>query len=113
MKQTKAPRESVVAPALEILTAHPMQSDLFDLLPVAVYTCDKEGKITYYNKMAVQLWGYEPEINDEALRFCACHKRFDMDDTYVPADDTPMARALKTGQSFRNVETKMERPDGS
>ncbi|HEY2722529.1 MAG TPA: PAS domain S-box protein [Chitinophagaceae bacterium] len=81
-------------------------------LPVAVYTCDKEGRITFFNEIAAELWGYRPDITDDALKFCACYKVWMMDGTYVPPDKTPMALALKTGKSFRNVEAFVERPNG-
>lgn len=85
---------------------------LLKALPVAFYTCDEEGKITFFNEVATELWGYTPDITDNSLRFCACYKVWTMDGTYVSPDKTPMAIALKTGQSFRNVEALVERPDG-
>ncbi len=86
---------------------------LVNTLPAAIYTCDSEGRITYFNDRAVQLWGYRPDINDNSLRFCACFKVWLMDGTYVPPDKTPMALAIQKGQRFRNVEALFERPDGS
>jgi len=38
---------------------------LFDLIPVAVYTCDADGIIQEYNQRAVELWGREPGRNGE------------------------------------------------
>jgi PAS domain S-box-containing protein len=86
---------------------------LLNILPVAIYTCDKEGKITYFNDVAKKLWGYTPDINSEALRFCACYKVHLDDGTFIPPDQTPMAIAVKTGQSFRDVEAIVTRPDGT
>ena len=37
---------------------------LFDLVPVAVYTCDAKGLILEFNQRAVELWGREPKTND-------------------------------------------------
>src|SRR5207302_2733127 len=34
---------------------------LFDLVPVAVYTCNADGVIQAYNQRAVELWGRKPE----------------------------------------------------
>jgi len=85
---------------------------LTNSLPLAVYTCDKEGRITYFNDIAVQLWGYRPDIDDKLLRYCACYKVF-VNGYYVPPELTPMAIALQTGQSFRNAESVVARPDGS
>jgi PAS domain S-box-containing protein len=86
---------------------------LVNSLPAAIYTCDKEGKITFFNELAVQLWGYTPDIDEDSLRFCACYKMWMSDGTFVPPDKTPMAVTLQTGQSFRNGEALVERPDGS
>jgi PAS domain S-box-containing protein len=85
---------------------------ILNLLPVAVYTCNKEGKITYFNEMAVTLWGYRPDIGDPQLRYCACHKVF-VNGAYIPPEQTPMAMALATGRPFNNLQAIVQRPDGS
>jgi PAS domain S-box-containing protein len=82
-------------------------------MPAAIYTCDSQGRITYFNEQAVQLWGYRPDINGDSVRFCACYKVWLKDGGYVSPENTPMGIALKTGQSFRDVEVIVERPDGS
>jgi PAS domain S-box-containing protein len=87
-------------------------SQLLKALPVAVYTCDKEGRITFFNKAATDLWGYTPDINDDALKFCACYKVWLPDGTFAPPEETPMAIAIKTKQAFRNTEAIVERPNG-
>lgn len=86
---------------------------LISSLPAAVYTCNHLGTINYFNDVAVQLWGYKPDIQDDAVRFCACYKLFTPDGTFIPPHQTPMAIALETGQPFRNTEAIMERPDGT
>ncbi|WP_127124501.1 PAS domain-containing sensor histidine kinase [Pseudoflavitalea rhizosphaerae] len=85
---------------------------ILNALPVAVYTCNVEGRITFFNEAAVNLWGYTPGIADETLRYCACCKVF-VDGAYVHPHQTPMAIALQSGQSFRNVQAIVERPDGT
>ena len=85
---------------------------LVGLMPSAIYACDAEGRITFYNRRAVELWGREPNP-DDSERFCACHKVFLMDGKYVPPHETPMAIAIRDGKRFRNVEATVERPDGS
>jgi PAS domain S-box-containing protein len=81
-------------------------------LPLAAYACDQTGRITFFNEAAVELWGYRPAINNPLLKYCACHKVF-VDGNLIVPEQTPMAMALQTGQSFRNVEAVVERPDGS
>jgi PAS domain S-box-containing protein len=85
---------------------------LLSLMPSAVYACDSDGRITFYNRRASELWGREPETNGSE-RFCACYKVFLPDGTFVPPHHTPMAVALHEGKTFRNVEATVERPNGS
>src|SRR6266699_1677196 len=68
---------------------------LFDLVPVAVYTCDAEGLIQEYNQHAVELWGREPRTNDPGEKFCGSLKIFYPDGRPMPHDKCPMARALR------------------
>lgn len=91
---------------------HIPYDQILNLLPVAVYTCDQQGKITFFNEVAVQLWGYRPVTSDGSPKYCAFHKVF-LNGNYVAPDKTPMAIALATGQSFRHIEVLMERADGS
>src|SRR5260221_12415281 len=37
-------------------------TELLEALPVAVYTTDAEGRITFYNRAAAELWGHHPEL---------------------------------------------------
>jgi PAS domain S-box-containing protein len=85
---------------------------LVSVLPAGVYACDVDGRITFYNRRAMELWGLEPELTGTE-RFCACYKVCLPDGTYVPPDQTPMAIAVREGKSFRNVYATVERPDGS
>jgi PAS domain S-box-containing protein len=81
-------------------------------LPTGVYTCDKEGHFTFYNDMATQLWGCVPELNDNSYRFCGWHKVMDLQGNVIPPDQTPMALALQSNRSFRNIEAIAERENG-
>lgn len=42
---------------------------MLDALPVAAYTCDADGLITYFNRHAAELWGREPRLNDPVDRY--------------------------------------------
>ena len=37
---------------------------LFNLAPIAVYSCDVSGVIRDYNNRAAELWGRKPELGD-------------------------------------------------
>src|SRR5512134_4025007 len=49
---------------------------LFDLAPVAVYSCDRAGVIQRFNQHAVALWGRQPAVGDTDERFCGSFKLF-------------------------------------
>ena len=86
---------------------------LFDLVPVAVYTCDADGIIEQYNRRAVELWGQEPRRNDASARFCGSYRIFHPDGRPMPHEKCPMARALR-GEKLepKDLEIVVERPDG-
>ncbi|HYC85193.1 MAG TPA: PAS domain S-box protein [Chryseosolibacter sp.] len=84
---------------------------LIDSLPVAFYACDTAGRITYYNDVAVKLWGYAPPLNDDSQKFCAFSKVY-LNGTFIPPEQTPMAIAVQTGASFRDLEPVFVTPDG-
>ncbi len=85
--------------------------DLLDALPVAVYTTDAAGTITYYNQAAADLWGCRPALGEST--FCGSWKLYWPDGTPLPHDQCPMAVALRERRTVRNVEAVAERPDGS
>ena len=84
-----------------------------DAIPGAVYLCDQEGWLIRYNSEAVALWGRLPNANGARERFCGSHRLFLPDGTPLPAEDCPMADAVRSGTATRNAEVIMERPDGS
>ena len=88
-----------------------MGMDLLEALPVAVYTTDAEGRITYYNQSAADLWGSRPQIGSD--RWCGSWRLFWPDGRPLPHDECPMAVTLKEGRPIRGVEAIAERPDGT
>jgi len=84
---------------------------LLEALPVAVYTTDGEGRITYYNQAAADLWGCRPELGSS--EWCGSWKLYWPDGRPLPHDQCPMAIALKEGRPVRGMEAIAERPDGS
>jgi PAS domain S-box-containing protein len=80
-------------------------------LPVAVYTTDAAGRITFYNEAAAQLWGVRPELGKS--EFCGSWKMYWPDGTPLPHHECPMALALKERRPIRGMEAIAERPDGT
>lgn len=94
----------------------PLESDgfyqnLFRKLPVALYTCDKEGYITFHNEAAAELWGREPEPGKD--RWCGSREIYRLDGTPLPPGENPMVIALKEGRIMSGIEIIIRRPDGS
>ena len=86
---------------------------LTSLMPAAVYSCDQEGRITFFNRRAAELWGREPKLNDRQERYCGSLRLLRPDGSQIPHNHGAMAIAVKTGQPARNEEAIIERPDGS
>src|SRR5712692_7474160 len=86
-------------------------TDLLELLPVAVYTTDAGGRITFYNEAAADLWGHRPELGNS--QWCGSWRLYWPDGRPLPHDECPMAVALKEGRPVRGVEAVAERPDGT
>ena len=85
---------------------------LLATLPVAAYTCDSGGLITYFNERAVKLWGREPKLNDAVDRFCGSFKLFSLNGSPIPHDECWMALALRDRKAYDGLEIIIERPDG-
>jgi len=87
---------------------------LFDLVPVAVYSCDASGVIQQFNRRAAELWGRQPAPGDTDERFCGSYKMFRPDGGFMPHEQCPMAEVLSGKISeLRDAEVLIERPDGS
>jgi two-component system NarL family sensor kinase len=86
---------------------------LADVMPVAVYVCDRSGIIQNYNNRAVELWGREPTLGDPAQRYCGSLRLYSPDGQLVPHQESKMAEVLRTGIEARDLEVVIERPDGS
>jgi PAS domain S-box-containing protein len=86
---------------------------LVEIMPSAIFTCDAEGLITYYNQRAAELWGRYPKLNDPADRYCGSFRIYRPDGSYMPHEQCPMALAVLHGRSTRNEEIRILRPDGT
>lgn len=83
----------------------------FDVLPVAIYTTDAQGRLTYFNDAAVKLSGRVPELGTD--QWCVTWRIFLPDGTPLPHDQCPMAIALKGGEVPNGIECIAERPNGT
>lgn len=79
-------------------------------LPAAIYTCDADGYVKFYNKAVVDLWGREPEIGKDL--WCGSWKIYNVNGNPMPLNQCPMAVALREKRAVLNEEIIIERPGG-
>ncbi|WP_428413544.1 PAS domain S-box protein [Pararhizobium sp.] len=84
---------------------------ILEALPAAVYTTDNYGKISYYNRAAVEFAGREPVVGED--EWCVTFRLFTADGQPLPHDECPMAVALREKRPVRGVEAMAQRPDGT
>jgi PAS domain S-box-containing protein len=85
--------------------------DMVNNSPVAIYTCDKDGYITFYNNAAVELWGRAPVIGKDL--WCGSWKIYYPTGEPMDLDSCPMALTLKGSEFFGGTEITIERPDNT
>lgn len=49
-----------------------VDTELLKVLPVAIYTTDAEGFLTFYNDAAAEFWGKRPELG--RTRWSGAHR---------------------------------------
>ena len=87
-------------------------SSFIEKLPLAIYACDAQGRVLWFNSRAVEIWGRPPRVADDSERFCGSHRVY-FNGRRISRHETPVANVLATGTPLRGVERQMERPDGS
>lgn len=85
---------------------------ILDVLPVAVYVCDADGLITYFNPQAVQLWGREPKLKNPDNRYCGSFRIYSADGAAVTHETCWMALALRDGKEYADRSVVFEQPSG-
>jgi PAS domain S-box-containing protein len=84
---------------------------MLEALPVAIYTTDPAGKITYFNQAAADLAGRRPRLGGD--EWCVTWRLYRPDGTPLPHDECPTAVTLREGRPVRGQEAIAERPDGT
>jgi PAS domain S-box-containing protein len=80
-------------------------------LPVALYTLDTNGKVTFFNEAAAELWRSLPENGKDPLA-SACSLYWP-DGTKLSYSACPMMQGLRNGEPLRDIELVAERADGT
>jgi PAS domain S-box-containing protein len=101
----------VVAKVLEAApAAASIGSQVLNSVGVAMYATDREGRITFFNQAAVDLWGRRPDLGE---LWCGSYQLFYPNGKPMQHSDCPMAVALRERRPVRGEEAILERPDGS
>jgi PAS domain S-box-containing protein len=100
---TSRDRVNGTLPAIDFDTA------IISTLPVAIYTCDSTGRISFYNHAAAELWGRSPETSNY---WCGSWKLYSIDGNLLSAEKYPMAITLHEKRNVPPCEVIMERPNG-
>lgn len=108
--------ESTKDPVKETETFAPSMSpgfnaSIFNALPVAVYTCDNKGYITYFNNAALKLWGRKPTLGND--RWCGGFKGYTEDGTLLSEDFCPYGQMINIGKVLPMDTFILERPDNT
>jgi PAS domain S-box-containing protein len=96
----------------EVVTGIPAVSSggWMEALPVAVYTIDRHGRITFFNEAAAELWGHRPSIGRDL--WCGAWKLRYLDGRPMAHDECPMAVSMLEGRDIPSDQVIAERPDG-
>jgi PAS domain S-box-containing protein len=94
----------------EILESERQFRQMIDGSPTAIYTTDENGYLTHFNPAAAELVGRTPEVGQD--RWCIAWQTYTTSGEEIPQEETPLARALKTGRPVLREELLVERPDG-
>lgn len=86
---------------------------LATLIPVGVFACDAQGRITFYNRRAAELWGRAPALDRDDGSYCGAARVWRLDGSLMARNETPTAQAIALGKRVRDQELILERPDGS
>jgi PAS domain S-box-containing protein len=79
-------------------------------VPAPIFATDRDGRITFFNDAAVELWGRRPEPGE---MWTGALRSFRTDGTPLSRDQCPMSVALRERRPILGEEILIERPDGT
>ncbi len=91
-----------------MVAPEPSAREVLQAVGVALYTTDTEGRITFYNEAAAELWGRRPELGE---LWCGSLRLYWPDGRPMHHDECPMAQTLREGRPVRGSAIA-ERPNG-
>jgi PAS domain S-box-containing protein len=103
--------EQLLGIAIDALATGQERTAVLDEIPVPIYTADPDGAVTYWNPACVDFAGREPDLARD--RWCIASRLYTTMGEELRREDCPMALAIKTQQSIRDMIAIAERPDGT
>ena len=85
--------------------------EVLDELAAPIYSTDRDGTLTYYNRACIRLAGRTPRIGTD--KWCVTWKIYTTQGKRLPHEECPMAVAIRERRAVRGVEAVAERPDGT
>ena len=92
-----------------MIEARETEMTILENSPVAFYSCNLNGQITYFNNAAVKLWGRKPAIGEDL--WCGSWKMYNPDGSTMPLEEHPAIQAIQNGQFGQKVQVKIQSPD--
>jgi signal transduction histidine kinase len=87
--------------------------ELVSVMPAAVYACDRNGVITYYNRQAEVIWGRIPDAANSSWAFLDERQLYRLDGAPLRPEESPAREVIATGVSILNRELVLECTDHS
>ena len=95
----------------ELLNAGRKLSSVLETLPVGVLIADAEGRVCQANDQVLKIWGFTGLVEKDSYgEFLGW---WDHDGKLIKASHGPMARSLRSGESFHNELTQITCFDGT
>src|SRR5580658_4961833 len=111
MSDVQSPATALGPPALEAFLT--IEQSALDAVPTGLCVCGPSGVLVRYNQRAIELWGRAPRLDDPAELNGGAFRRYAPDGSPLPFSLSPVATALRTGETLLGTEITIERPDGS
>src|SRR5580700_8598553 len=111
MSDVQSPATALGPPALETFLT--IKQSALDAVPTGLCVCGPSGVLVRYNQRAIELWGRAPRLDDPAELNGGAFRRYAPDGSPLPFSLSPVATALRTGETLLGTEITIERPDGS
>ncbi|MGB7079171.1 MAG: PAS domain S-box protein [Xanthobacteraceae bacterium] len=90
-----------------------IEQSALDAIPTGFCVCRADSSLVRYNRRAAELWGRTPPLDNPSDQFGPAFRRFSAAGEPLPFHATPVATALRTGQTVTGAELAIGRPDGS